>query len=137
MSLSQLECRHPMKISEEPPMPQVERTNSPQRTLGRITTLTTEEPTCQNWRVSHHHNRRGNPGHCTLRESAPVQIETIPSCKSSTPPYNHQRGVSSHLESRPHVTKESSPLNITNLEEHSHTSQLHRSLLPQQERRLP
>ena len=46
MSLLELERR---------PMPQLKR---PMATMR-------EELTCLNWRVSHHHNRRGNPGHFT------------------------------------------------------------------------
>ena len=127
-------------------MSQIKRTSSPQRTSRRGKTATRKEPrvpswtwkeayattqekpmattikepTWQYWRVIHHHNWRGDPGHCTSRGSPLPQIETHHLCQSSRPPYHHQRRVIS-------AQLESSPLNITTWEEHSHTMQLHRS----------
>ena len=81
---------------------------------------TREEPTWQYWRVTHHNNLRGDPGHCTSIGSPPQQIETHHLCQSSRPHYQHQRRVTS-------AQLENSPLNFTTWEEHSHTMQLHRS----------
>ena len=92
-------------------MPQIERTSSPQRTPrgGKTATrkepwvpswtwkeayaitqekpmaTTREEPTWQYWRVTYHHNCRGDPGHCTSRGCPPPQIETHHLCQSSRP----------------------------------------------------
>ena len=101
-----------MKSSEETQMSQIERTSSPQRTSRRGKTATRKEPrvpsgtwkeayattqekpmattrkepTWQYWRVIHHHNWRGDPGHCTSRGSPLPQMEMHHLCQLSRPP---------------------------------------------------
>ena len=74
---------------------------------------TREEPTQQYWRVSPHHNWRGDRGYCTSRGFTRPQIETHPLHQSNRSPDHHQRRVTSaQLESSPHHLRGAFPHNV-------------------------